>query len=99
MGSRVLEVFAAHIARNDPLTRHGVMFDLASVVSANTTEKEAAELVEYMRKIGLGSFVVGSDYDGVTPKATDDFDRKKLPLSQEEWKIVVQSCVPWVCEK
>jgi hypothetical protein len=95
---RVLKVFAAHIARHDPVTRH-VTFDLASVVSAKTTQKEAAELVEYMRKIGLASFVVGSDYDGVTPKATDEFDREKLPLSQEEWKTVVQSCVPWVCEK
>jgi predicted TIM-barrel fold metal-dependent hydrolase len=92
----VLRVFAAHIAHHDPATRH-VVFDLASVVSAKTTAQQAADLVELMRKIGLSRFVVGSDYDGGTPKATDEFDREKLPLSQEEWRTVVQSCVPWVC--
>jgi predicted TIM-barrel fold metal-dependent hydrolase len=94
----VLRVFAAHIARHDPATRH-VVFDLASVVSAKTTARQAADLVELMRKIGLSRFVVGSDYDGVTPKATDELDREKLPLSEAEWRTLVQSCVPWVCEK
>ena len=93
-----LRVFAAHIARHDPATRH-VVFDLASVVSSKTTAQQAADLVDLMRKIGLSRFVVGSDYDGGTPKETDELDRARLPLSQAEWRTVVQSCASWVCEK
>jgi predicted TIM-barrel fold metal-dependent hydrolase len=93
-----LQVFAAHIADHDPLTRH-VIFDLASVITPTTTAQDAAHLVVLMRKIGLSRFVVGSDYDGVTPKKTDELDRQKLPLSAEEWRTVVRNCVPWVCEK
>ena len=93
-----LEVFAAHIAAHDPLTRH-VIFDLASVITPTTTAQDAAHLVALMRKIGLSRFVVGSDYDGTTPKTTDELDREKLPLSAQEWRAVVRNCVPWVCKK
>lgn len=95
---RCLEVFAAHMQDNDPATRH-VIFDLASVVLPPTTSEEAADLVALMRKIGLSRFVVGSDYDGHTPKETDELDRQKLPLSQQEWRSIVHNCVPWVCKK
>ena len=95
---RCLEVFAAHLQRDDPATRH-IIFDLASVVLPATTPEEAAELVALMRKIGLWRFVVGSDYDGHTPKETDELDREKLPLSQQEWRSIVHNCVPWVCQK
>jgi predicted TIM-barrel fold metal-dependent hydrolase len=92
----VLPVFADHIARHDPLTRH-VVFDLASVVTPETTPKQATDLVTLMRKIGLTRFQVGSDFNGHTPKETDVLDRDKLPLSQEEWRTVARNCVPWVC--
>jgi predicted TIM-barrel fold metal-dependent hydrolase len=93
-----LQVFAAHIAAHDPITRH-VIFDLASVITPTTSAQDAARLVALMRKIGLSRFVVGSDYDGTTPKKTDELDREKLPLSAQEWRSVVRNCVPWVCKK
>jgi predicted TIM-barrel fold metal-dependent hydrolase len=93
-----LQVFSDHIANHDPLTRH-VIFDLASVITPTTTAQDAAHLVALMRKIGLSRFVVGSDYDGTTPKATDELDRERLPLSSQEWRTVVRNCVPWVCKK
>jgi len=93
-----LQVFAAHIADHDPLTRH-VIFDLASVITPTTSAQDAARLVALMRKIGLSRFVVGSDYDGTTPKTTDELDRQRLPLSAQEWRTVVRNCVPWVCKK
>jgi predicted TIM-barrel fold metal-dependent hydrolase len=93
-----LQVFAAHIAAHDPLTRH-VIFDLASVITPTTSAQDAARLVALMRKIGLSRFVVGSDYDGTTSKTTDELDRTKLPLSAQEWRTVVRNCVPWVCKK
>jgi hypothetical protein len=92
----VLPVFADHMARQDPLTRH-VVFDLASVVTPETTPEQAAHLVVLMRKIGLSRFQVGSDFNGHTPKETDELERAKLPLSQEEWHTVARNCVPWVC--
>ena len=91
-----LETFAAHIARDDPATRH-VLFDLAGVVTNETTQEEAAALVALMRSIGLARFVMGSDYDFATPRATDALAREKLPLSAQEWRTVAQTCAPWAC--
>jgi predicted TIM-barrel fold metal-dependent hydrolase len=91
-----LETFATHIARDDPATRH-VLFDLAAVVTPETTPREAAALVTLMRKIGLSRFVLGSDFDAFTPRQTDDLLRQKLPLTNEEWRTVVLNCAPWAC--
>ena len=91
-----LEAFAAHIARDDPATRH-VLFDLAAVVTPETTSEEATALAALMRKIGLSRFVMGSDYDSFMPKATDELTRQKLPLSNDEWHTVARNCAPWAC--
>jgi predicted TIM-barrel fold metal-dependent hydrolase len=91
-----LAAFAAHIARDDPATRH-VLFDLSGVVTPATTPEEAAALVALMRRIGLARFVMGSDYDFPTPRATDDLTREKLPLSGQEWQTLARSCAPWAC--
>lgn len=93
-----LQVFSDHIANHDPLTRH-VIFDLASVITPTTTVQDTMHMVALMRKIGLWRFVVGSDYDGTTPKRTDELERQKLPLTAAEWRAVVRNCVPWVCKK
>ena len=91
-----LAVFAPHIRRNDPVTRH-TLFDLAAVVTPATTPEEATALAQLMRQIGLKRFVMGSDYDLFTPKATDDLTRAKLPLSNQEWRVVTRNCAPWAC--
>jgi predicted TIM-barrel fold metal-dependent hydrolase len=88
--------FAAHIARDDPATRH-VLFDLSGVASTATTPQEAAALVELMRRIGLARFVLGSDFDFATPLQSDEVSRAKLPLSDEEWRTLAQNCAPWAC--
>jgi predicted TIM-barrel fold metal-dependent hydrolase len=93
-----LETFAAHIAQNDPLTRH-VLFDLSGVVTAATTEEEAATLSALMRRIGLSRFLMGSDFDYSTPRATDDLARSKLTFSQKEWREVARNCAPWACSR
>jgi hypothetical protein len=54
-----LAAFAAHIRRNDPVTRH-TLFDLTAVVTTATTPDEAAALAKLMRQIGLKRFVMGS---------------------------------------
>ena len=91
-----LAAFAAHIRRNDPVTRH-TLFDLAVVVTTATTPNEAAGLAKLMRQIGLKRFVMGSDYDLSTPKSTDDLIRAKLHLSNREWHVVARNCAPWAC--
>jgi predicted TIM-barrel fold metal-dependent hydrolase len=93
-----LAAFAAHIRRNDPVTRH-TLFDLAEVVTTETTSDEAAALAKLMRQIGPKRFVMGSDYDfnSSTPKSTDDLTRAKLPLSNREWRVVARNCAPWAC--
>jgi predicted TIM-barrel fold metal-dependent hydrolase len=91
-----LAAFAAHIRRNDPVTRH-TLFDLAVVVTTATTPDEAAALAKLMRQIGLKRFIMGSDYDLSTPKSTDDLTRAKLPLSNREWRVVARNCAPWAC--
>jgi predicted TIM-barrel fold metal-dependent hydrolase len=93
-----LETFAAHIARNDPLTRR-VLFDLSGVVTTSTTPAEAAALAALMRRIGLSRFLMGSDFDYSTPRATDDLVRAKLPFSQKEWRHVARNCAPWACSR
>jgi predicted TIM-barrel fold metal-dependent hydrolase len=91
-----LEAFATHLVRNDPATRH-VLFDLSGVVTSETTAEQARALAALMRKIGLTRFVMGSDYDFGTPRATDDLARAKLPLSALEWQRMVHNCAPWLC--
>jgi predicted TIM-barrel fold metal-dependent hydrolase len=91
-----LGTFGAHIARDDPATRH-VLFDLSGVVTEATTPEEAAALVALMRRTGITRFVMGSDYDFATPRVTDKLSREKLPLSDEEWRTLAQSCAPWAC--
>jgi predicted TIM-barrel fold metal-dependent hydrolase len=93
-----LETFAVHIARDDSATRH-VLFDLSGVVTTATTGEEAAALAALMRRIGLARFLMGSDYDFSTPRATDDLVRAKLPLTQQEWRTVAHNCAPWACSR
>ena len=85
-----LKTFALHIAQDDPLTRH-VLFDLSGVLTTATTQGEAAALAALMRRIGLGRFVMGSDFDFSTPEATDDLARAKLPLTQKEWRKIARN--------
>jgi hypothetical protein len=71
--------------------------NLTAVVTTATTPDEAAALAKLMRQIGLKRFVMGSDYDSLTPKSTDDLTRAKLPLSNREWRVVARNCAPWAC--
>jgi len=93
-----LSAFAAHIARDDPATRH-VMFDISECITEKTTAQDAAALVGVMRKVGLSRFLPGSDFDGSTPKKADELDRRLLPFTQDEWRTIARNCAPWVCGK
>ena len=91
-----LRAFAAHIARNDPATRH-VMFDISEAITPKTSPEDAAAFVAVMRQIGVSKFLPGSDFNGQTPKAVDEMDRRILPLNDAEWHTVALNCAPWLC--
>jgi predicted TIM-barrel fold metal-dependent hydrolase len=93
-----LRAFAAHIARNDPATRH-VMFDISEAITPKTSAEDAAAFVAVMRQIGVSRFLPGSDFNGQTPKAVDEMDRRILPLNNLEWHTVALNCAPWLCPK
>jgi hypothetical protein len=94
--AEILRTWASHFTNHDPAVRH-VLFDLAYVIRPSMSADEAAGLVRQMRVIGLDRFVLGSDFDSETPKATDELARAKLPLTNEEWRTVAQNCAPWAC--
>jgi predicted TIM-barrel fold metal-dependent hydrolase len=92
--AEVLKTWATHFASRDPAVRH-VLFDLAYVVRPSMTPEEASGLVTEIRAIGLDRFVLGSDFDSETPRATDELARTKLPLTSAEWRRVANNCAPW----
>jgi len=93
--SRVLEVFADHIARDDPVTKR-VLFDLSYVPAPEEGEAVIAALVLQMRRIGIDRFLFGSDYNVLTPVEAVSFI-ERLGLTEKEQDLLRQSCAPWVC--
>lgn len=91
----VLDVFADHIAQDDPRTRH-VLFDLAYVPAPEEDAEAVAALVRAMRRIGMERFLFGSDFDVLTP--TEEIAAlERLGLTAAELAVVRRNCAPWVC--
>jgi predicted TIM-barrel fold metal-dependent hydrolase len=92
---RVLRTFADHIARNDPLTRH-VMFDLAYVPAPEEDSAAVASLMREVRRIGIGRFLFGSDFNVLTPSQEIAY-LARLGLTTDEESSLRRNCAPWVC--
>lgn len=93
--SRVLEVFADHIVRDDAATRR-VLFDLSYVPAPEEGAAVISSVLRQMRRIGIDRFVFGSDYNVLTPAEAASFI-ERLGLTQKEEDILRQNCAPWVC--
>jgi len=91
----VLRAFADHIVRGDTATRH-VLFDLAYVPAPDETAQAAAVLAEQMRRIGMGRFLFGSDFNVLTPQE-EIRNLRKLGLTNTEWQTLRKNCAPWAC--
>lgn len=89
---RVLRVFADHIAKDDPATRH-VLFDLSYVPAPG---EQAAPLLALIRRIGIRRFFFGSDFNVQTP-AQEIQRLRGLGLTPEEWETLRTACAPWAC--
>lgn len=57
---QAFEVLAEAIARNDPRTQN-VIFDVATVVTMDTSPETAELIARRVRQVGVGRFVFGAD--------------------------------------
>lgn len=89
----VLHTFADHIVHDDPATRH-LLFDISYVPAPDVTPQATAALLQLMRRIGMNRFLLGSDFNVLTPlEQIKDID--KLGLTKQELQALRQNCSPW----
>jgi len=92
----VLRRFADHIDRDDPLTRK-ILFDLSYVPAPEQGAEIQAALLHEIRRIGMDSFLFGSDFNVLTiPEQIGMLQR--MGLSEAELQTLRANCAPWVCE-
>lgn len=94
-----LSVYADAIARK-ALGTERLVFDLSVVVVDDKTDRQLANrLAELIRSIGLKRFVMASDWPSVlTPVEHNELLESQLPLTFEEWKIILANRAPYFDE-
>jgi len=89
--------FAAAAARGEPATR-GLWFDVASIVDVEITPATAAIVAGFIRQVGPGRVLFGSD----APVATNLRPReswaafRRLPMSEEEFATIARNVAPYL---
>ena len=73
-----------------------MLFDLSYVPAPEETSEEIASMVREMRRIGMGRFLFGSDYNILTP-AEEISALRRLGLTKEKERVVRENCAPWAC--
>lgn len=97
---QAFEVLAEAIARNDPRTQN-VIFDVATVVTMDTSPETAELIARRVRQVGVGRFVFGADLaigeDGNPPprQAWAAF-RMMLPLTDSEFETIARHVLPYL---
>lgn len=93
---KALEAYSSAIARRSPGTEH-LFFDLALIVLNDKTDPAIlARFVALMRQIGIGRFVMGSDWPAkYTPRAYDSLLESQLPLTTSEWRQILLNRAPY----
>jgi predicted TIM-barrel fold metal-dependent hydrolase len=89
MADEVMAVFGAAAERNDPRMRN-VYFDMATVVTGETTPQEAAQIASRIRQVGTQRILYGSDLGppGGSIRAGWEIFRDKVPLTPAEMRTV-----------
>jgi predicted TIM-barrel fold metal-dependent hydrolase len=90
---RVLQIFANHITKDDPATRH-VLFDLSYVPAPQETPQTVSALARQVRRIGIKRFLFGSDFNELTPEE-EIKNLDKMGFTQGEWRTLKENCAPW----
>lgn len=101
----VLGAYADAIARRAPGTKN-LVFDLSGMVlpdpaaaALGTNDGQLKAFVALMRKIGLGRFVIGSDWPATgNPKAYFALMHARLPVTPTEWAQLCQNRASYLRE-
>lgn len=97
---QAFDVFADAIAQNDPRTRN-LVFDVATVVTMDTSAETAELVARRIRQAGVERFVFGADLavgeDGNPPprQAWAAF-RMMLPLTDAEFETIAGRVLPYL---
>jgi predicted TIM-barrel fold metal-dependent hydrolase len=86
-----LAVYADAVSRNDPATKN-LYFDISGSW-AYSKPQDMAEIVARIRQIGLSRILYASD--GPPAEAWDAF-RKKLPLTEKEFRAIAANVAPYM---
>ena len=86
-----LAVYADAVSKGDPATRK-LYFDISGAWSYGKPE-DMAEIATRIRQIGLGRILYASD--GPPAEAWDAF-RKKVPLTDKEFRAIAQNVAPYM---
>jgi predicted TIM-barrel fold metal-dependent hydrolase len=89
--------FAAAVARGEPTTRR-LWFDVASIVDAEIAPETAAMLVGFIRQVGPGRVLYGSDAAvGTNLRPRESWAAfRRLPLSDEELATIARNVAPYL---
>jgi predicted TIM-barrel fold metal-dependent hydrolase len=93
-----LAVFANAISAGDWRTRN-VYFDVATTVTLQTSSEDSILIAARLHQIGLHRILYGSDMAiGSNPTAQQGWAafRKMLPLTEAEFKTIVQNVAPYM---
>src|SRR5438105_4314547 len=87
----VMAVFGAAAERKDPRMRN-LYFDVATIVTPETTTEEAALVVRRVRQVGASRVLYGSDLSppGGSIRSGWEIFRERVPLTDAEfWTIAI----------
>jgi predicted TIM-barrel fold metal-dependent hydrolase len=93
-----IAVFVEAIKARDPNTRN-LFFDVASIVTNETTPDQAALIVQRIRELGPHRVLFGSDLffgGNPAPKESWILFRDKLPLSGAELRTIAHNTAPYL---
>jgi predicted TIM-barrel fold metal-dependent hydrolase len=93
-----LEVYANAAVANDPRLKN-LYFDVASMVTRNTSPETLTLVAKRLRQLGLRRFLFASDRapggSNDTPKdAWEAF--RRLPLAEEEFRAIAENTAPYL---
>lgn len=85
----VMAVFAAAVERNDPRMRN-VYFDMATVVTPESTPADATLIARRVRQVGVQRVLYGSDLNapGGSIRSGWEIFRSRMPLTEAEFQAI-----------
>ncbi|MFZ1701236.1 MAG: amidohydrolase family protein [Pyrinomonadaceae bacterium] len=94
----VIDAFVHQFETNPKLKKHKITFDISAVALDKDSEgvkkltaEEFAELAVYVRKLGVGRVVFGTDYPLYSPREYLNILRQKVGLDDDEIQMLLKS--------